>query len=133
MKVNSKAILWGVGIFVLGYACQNFIYPAPGIYQVYSSSWEHSDWTEFLHSLIPLFISIVPGYVAGRIANNHGILHGVIVGVLGSTVSVVIVSSVNGEQWVVSTIISNVFHGAYWYGILNAAGGGVGELHARSA
>ena len=130
MNISIKAILFGAGVFVLGDLSQHLIYSLPSGTTVYSYSWEKNDWTVFLHSLIPTLICIIPGYVAGRIAKTRGVLYGFVAGASGASVSVIWLSVL--DSWAISVIISSMFHSSIQFGVLNAAGGGAGELHAQT-
>lgn len=87
VKVNQKAILWGVGVFSTLYVLHLLLLP---LLVGTEDGGKSSDPVLYgIHQLLGLSTCLVGGFVAARIAGGLGFLHGLIVGMGGTLLSIV--------------------------------------------
>lgn len=77
------------------------------------------EWFMIAHRSVLLALGLLPGYLAGRVVGNRGLIWGGIVGIIGGLLA-----------WGITLkSLYDVFSDV----VLNSVGGAVGELHYRNA
>ncbi|MCG7898507.1 MAG: hypothetical protein JAY85_08615 [Candidatus Thiodiazotropha weberae] len=126
-KLNSKAIVYGVITYPIVYvayvAFLNVLLPDdPGPY---------IDWIYALFNIVSWIGLLLPGYFAGRIAQEKGILHGFVVGILAGAGSSAFFAFVLSEQWLGESAVLNIVYYMTFITFTASVGGGLGQLHAK--
>lgn len=124
-----KAIAIGLGGYVALYSGHAFL--MTGLAN-YDEALVSASWAVVLNDLLGLVTWLLPGYFAGRVAKQRGLLHGAVVGAIGTLcVSAGVFAAFGG---IGNSGALGSFAVVFWTlksAILCSLAAGVGELHVQ--
>ena len=88
ISLNGRAILWGIGLFVLLY----FVHVAvlPWLVGERAQGSDEQMVLYFISQALGILTCLAPGYVAAKMAGHHGFVHGGLVGGISTVVTALI-------------------------------------------
>lgn len=123
MKPNFTAILVGTAVYLLLIVIHHWVLFS-GIRSALFDS--PSAW-DYISPLYVAVNAVVPGYVAGRVAKQSGLIHAGIVAILGAIIAPFVTDLYIGSNshWMA------IYWGLTQYGVLCTVSGLLGEYHAQ--
>lgn len=82
LSLNGRALLWGIGLFMLLYTLHVLLLPILVGERVSGS--EYQGLLYGINQLLGISTCFVPGFVCGKISGRMGFVHGAIVGGVGT-------------------------------------------------
>ena len=126
MKLNYVAILAGLVTYCVLIAIHNWVIYGETASSLRALFDERTIWNLYIQPLYTVMNAVAPGYIAGRIAKQHGLVHAGIVALLGAFLAPLITNLYSG----VNSYALGVYWGITTNGVLCTFSGLVGEYHA---
>ena len=125
MRVNYVAILAGLGTYCVLIVIHHWM-TFGGTSFLRALFDEITVWDLYIQPLYIVVNAVAPGYIAGRISKQHGLVHAGIVALLGAFLAPLITKLYSG----VDSYALGVYWGFTSHGVLCTFSGLVGEYHA---
>ena len=126
MKLNYIAILAGLIMYCLLIVIHHWIMFGETAGSLRALFDEITVWHLYIQPLYINVSAIAPGFIAGRMAKQHGLIHAGIVALLGAFLAPLITNLYSG----VNSYALGVYWGITTNGVLCTFSGLVGEYHA---
>ncbi|AKH20880.1 DUF3792 family protein [Sedimenticola thiotaurini] len=125
--MHWKAIFIGLGTYLLCYVAYTLLTDI----SIGDDATEIPGWFGVVFAVIGWLVYVIPGYVAGKIASERGVIHGAITGLLVAVVTLLVYFAFIGFRMLEPEYFSNIYMIPLWSAFMCGLGGGLGQLHAK--